>query len=164
VTPAVLVPGTSYIQREPLGVVLIIGAWNFPIQLLLNPLVSAIAAGNAAVLKPSEVSPASAALIQALLPRYVDADAVRIVQGAVPETTELLKQRFDHICYTGGCCQQPRPRDMACEVARSAVDERLTCTAVSTDPPPCPPSMPRPPLSQATARWRSTSWPRPPST
>jgi Aldehyde dehydrogenase family len=100
-TPAILLPGHSYVIREPVGVVLIIGAWNFPIQLLLNPLVSAVAAGNVAVLKPSEISPASALLIEELLPRYVDPEAFRFVQGAVTETTELLKQQFDHICYTG---------------------------------------------------------------
>lgn len=116
-----LVPGSSYIQREPLGVVLIIGAWNFPIQLLLNPLVSAVAAGNVAVLKPSEVSPASAALIEALLPRYVDADAFRFVQGAVVETTELLRQRFDHICYTGA---SRRPRSCVAGAAHQAATQR----------------------------------------
>jgi len=83
--------------------VCIIGAWNFPIQLVLNPLVAAVAAGNAAVIKPSEVSTRCAALLEQLLPRYVDPEAVRIVQGAVAETTELLRQRFDHILYTGAC-------------------------------------------------------------
>ena len=65
------------------------------------PLVAVIAAGNCAVLKPSEVAPACAALTASLLTRYLDNDAIRVVQGAVPETSELLKCRFDHILYTG---------------------------------------------------------------
>uniref|UniRef100_A0A8C7K981 Aldehyde dehydrogenase n=1 Tax=Oncorhynchus kisutch TaxID=8019 RepID=A0A8C7K981_ONCKI len=85
-----------YIQPEPLGVVLIIGAWNYPWALTLQPLVGAIAAGNAAVVKPSELSEYSASLLKALLPRYLDQ-----VCGGVSETQELLRQRFDHIFYTG---------------------------------------------------------------
>lgn len=101
-TPLVAQPGKSHIQPEPLGVVLIIGAWNYPLQLLLSPLVPAIAAGNCAVLKPSELAPATSALITELLPRYLDRDAFACVEGAVPETTALLEQRWDHILYTGG--------------------------------------------------------------
>ena len=96
-TPPALLPGTSYVQPEPLGVVCIIAPWNFPVALLLNPLVAAIAAGNAAVLKPSEVSPACAALMGTLIPRYLDTDAVRVVQGAVAETTgEWLVDRTNN--------------------------------------------------------------------
>ncbi|WP_250460039.1 aldehyde dehydrogenase family protein [Microbulbifer litoralis] len=101
-TPMVAQPGKSYIQPEPLGVVLIIGAWNYPLQLLLSPLVPAIAAGNCAVLKPSELAPATSALVAELLPRYLDSDAFAVVEGAVPETSALLEQRWDHILYTGG--------------------------------------------------------------
>ncbi|XP_066534253.1 aldehyde dehydrogenase family 3 member A2 [Hoplias malabaricus] len=90
-----------YIQAEPLGVVLIIGAWNYPWALTLQPLVGAIAAGNAAVVKPSEVSKNSASLIKELLPQYLDKEMYPVVTGGVPETQELLKQRFDHIFYTG---------------------------------------------------------------
>lgn len=100
--PMVLQPAGAWIQQEPLGVVLIIAPWNYPIQLALAPLIGAIAAGNCAVVKPSEVSPASSRLMAELLPRYLDTDAVAIVEGAVPETTALLEQRWDHIFFTGG--------------------------------------------------------------
>lgn len=101
-TPLVGQPGRSWVQPEPLGVVLIIGAWNYPIQLLLSPLIPALAAGNCVVLKPSEVAAATSKLMAELVPRYLDERAVRVVEGAVEETTELLRQRFDHIFYTGG--------------------------------------------------------------
>ena len=101
-TPAFLQPASSYTLPEPLGTVLIIGAWNYPIQLTLAPLVAAIAAGNCAVVKPSELSAHSAALLAELLPRYVDSNAIQLINGGVAETTELLKLRFDHILYTGG--------------------------------------------------------------
>uniref|UniRef100_A0A3P8UMR8 Aldehyde dehydrogenase n=1 Tax=Cynoglossus semilaevis TaxID=244447 RepID=A0A3P8UMR8_CYNSE len=92
-----------YIRPEPLGVVLIIGAWNYPWAVTLKPLVGAIAAGNAAVIKPSEISSHSAKLMEDLLPLYLDKDLYPVVTGGVTETQELLKQRFDHIFYTGNC-------------------------------------------------------------
>lgn len=100
-TPLAVMPGRSEVHSDPLGVVLIIAPWNYPLQLLAAPLVGALAAGNCAILKPSEVAPATSELIAALFPRYVDASAVRVVEGGVPETTKLLEQRFDHIFYTG---------------------------------------------------------------
>ncbi|XP_034021417.1 aldehyde dehydrogenase family 3 member A2-like isoform X2 [Thalassophryne amazonica] len=90
-----------YVQPEPLGVVLIIGVWNYPWAVTLQPLIGAIAAGNAAVIKPSEVSSHSAKVMEELLPLYLDKDLFPVVTGGVPETQELLKQRFDHIFYTG---------------------------------------------------------------
>ncbi|CAL8350023.1 unnamed protein product [Lota lota] len=90
-----------YVQPEPLGVVLIIGAWNYPWAITLQPLVGAIAAGNAAVIKPSEVSFHSAKVMEELLPLYLDKDLYPVVTGGVSETQELLKQRFDHVFYTG---------------------------------------------------------------
>ena len=101
-TPLVAQPGKSYQLPEPLGVALIIGAWNYPYQLVLAPLAAAIAAGNCAILKPSELSPHISALLSDLVPKYLDNDAVMVVEGAVDETTEFLKQKFDHILYTGG--------------------------------------------------------------
>jgi len=83
--------------------VLLLPPWHYAFSLILNPLISALAAGNTAVLKPSEVAPACASLIESLLSRYVDTEAVRVVQGAVAETTALLEQRFDSIFFTGGC-------------------------------------------------------------
>ncbi|MFC8871785.1 aldehyde dehydrogenase family protein [Streptomyces sp. NPDC057148] len=92
---------TAWTQYDPLGVVLVIAPWNYPAQLLLAPLVGALAAGNAVVAKPSELAPATSAALARLLPRYLDTDAVAVVEGGVPETTALLAERFDHIFYTG---------------------------------------------------------------
>ncbi|KAG9265768.1 fatty aldehyde dehydrogenase-like [Astyanax mexicanus] len=92
-----------YIQPEPLGVVLIIGAWNYPWAVTIQPLVGAIAAGNAAVIKPSEVCVHTSKVMEDLLPLYIDKEMYPVVVGGVPETQELLKQRFDHIFYTGNC-------------------------------------------------------------
>jgi len=93
--------GRSFVQRDPLGVVLIIAPWNYPVGLLISPLIGAIAAGNAAVLKPSEVTPHTSKAIADLLPKYVDQDAIAVIEGGVEETTALLGERFDHIFYTG---------------------------------------------------------------
>lgn len=99
--PMSLQPAYARLQPEPLGVVLIIAPWNYPVQLLFSPLASALAAGNCAVLKPSEVAPHCSALIAELVPKYFRDDEVLVVEGAVPETTALLAQQFDHIFYTG---------------------------------------------------------------
>jgi acyl-CoA reductase-like NAD-dependent aldehyde dehydrogenase len=90
-----------YTDYQPLGVVLIIGAWNYPYQLTLVPLVGALASGNCAVVKPSELSPHSSKLLEKLWPKYFDSNYVALVNGGIPETTQLLSQRFDHIFYTG---------------------------------------------------------------
>jgi aldehyde dehydrogenase (NAD+) len=100
-TPAVAQPGASRLVPEPLGVVLVIGAWNYPVQTVLAPAVSALAAGNAVLLKPSELAPASSAALARLVPRYLDPDGVRVVEGGAAETEALLRARFDHIVYTG---------------------------------------------------------------
>ncbi len=99
--PLHLRPGSARIVQEPLGTVLIIAPWNYPVQLLLGPLIPAFAAGNTAVVKPSEVAPATAAALADLIPRYLDERAVQVVTGGVDETTELLAHQFDHIFYTG---------------------------------------------------------------
>ncbi|MEA1952160.1 MAG: aldehyde dehydrogenase family protein, partial [Planctomycetota bacterium] len=101
-TPLACQPGKSWTQPQPLGLVLIIGAWNYPVGILLGPLVGAIAAGNTAILKPSEQAPATAAVIDELLPRYLDTDCFSVVPGGADETGRLLAQRFDLIFYTGG--------------------------------------------------------------
>ena len=101
-TPAFGLPGKSWVQPEPLGTVLIIGAWNYPLQLILTPLAAALAAGNCAVVKPSELAPATSSALARRIPDYLDSDAVRVIEGAVPETTALLEERWDHILYTGG--------------------------------------------------------------
>ncbi|MCO5312960.1 MAG: aldehyde dehydrogenase family protein [Microthrixaceae bacterium] len=94
-------PGTAEIIKEPLGVALVIAPWNYPVQLLLEPMAAALAAGNAVVAKPSELAPASAAVLARLIPQYLDDDAVVVVEGGVPETTALLEEPFDHIFFTG---------------------------------------------------------------
>jgi aldehyde dehydrogenase (NAD+) len=101
-TPIAHQPGSSRVVREPLGLVLIIGPWNYPVQLVLGPLIAAIAAGNAAVVKPSEVAPRSSATLAEWLPRYLDPECFAVVEGGVAETQGLLGERFDHIFYTGG--------------------------------------------------------------
>ena len=100
-TPLALQPGSSRVVREPLGVVLVISAWNYPLALAISPLAGALAAGNCAVLKPSEVAARTSALLAELLPRYLDGACTKVIEGSVPETTMLLEQRFDHIFYTG---------------------------------------------------------------
>ncbi|KAI9346871.1 Aldehyde/histidinol dehydrogenase, partial [Obelidium mucronatum] len=88
-------------RMEPLGVVLIIAPWNYPIQLLLGPLIAAISAGCCVVLKPSEIAPAAESLFLEWIPKVFDSSAIRIVSGGVRETTRLLELKFDHIFYTG---------------------------------------------------------------
>jgi aldehyde dehydrogenase (NAD+) len=100
--PVVLQPARAKIVPEPLGVALVIAPWNYPVQLLLLPMASAIAAGNTVVGKPSELAPATSAVVAKLIPEYLDADAVAIVEGGVEAGTALLAERFDHIFYTGG--------------------------------------------------------------
>lgn len=100
-SPVVTQPSRSVRIPEPVGTVLVIAPWNYPIQLLLVPAAGAIAAGNAVVMKPSEVSAATSRLLAELCPRYLDTDAVALVEGGVPETTTLLEQKWDHIFYTG---------------------------------------------------------------
>lgn len=100
-TPMKIQPGRSWVVPEPLGVVLIIAPWNYPVQLALGPLVAAIAAGNAALVKPSEVTPHVSAALAELLPRYLDPACFAVVEGGVAETQALLAERWDHIFYTG---------------------------------------------------------------
>jgi aldehyde dehydrogenase (NAD+) len=95
-------PGRGWVEYEPYGTVLVIGAWNFPFVLTLGPAVGAIAAGNTVVLKPSEVCPASSALMAELVPKYLDNDAIAVIEGGADCSQELISQGFDHICFTGG--------------------------------------------------------------
>ena len=100
-TPMVTKPASSMRVPQPLGVVCVIAPWNYPVQLLLIPAAGAIAAGNAVVMKPSEVSSETSRVLAKIVPQYFTDKAVAIVEGGVQETTELLKQKFDHIFYTG---------------------------------------------------------------
>jgi beta-apo-4'-carotenal oxygenase len=90
------------IKKDPLGTVLVIGAYNFPVQLSFGPLIGAIAAGCTAVLKPSEVSPATAMVLMKIVEESLDPSAYAVVNGGVPETTALLEEKWDKIFYTGG--------------------------------------------------------------
>ncbi|KWU41154.1 aldehyde dehydrogenase [Rhodotorula sp. JG-1b] len=89
------------VYQEPKGVVLVIGTWNYPVTLLLIPLLGAIAAGCTALVKPAEQAPHTAALIAHLLPQYLDSSAYLPVLGAIDQATAVLKLKFDHIFYTG---------------------------------------------------------------
>jgi aldehyde dehydrogenase (NAD+) len=99
--PWTLWPGRAQVVPEPLGAVLIIAPWNYPVRCLVLPLAFAIAAGNSAAVKPSELAPATSAALAKLLPSYLDDRAIEVVEGG-PETAEkLLGQRWDHIFFTG---------------------------------------------------------------
>jgi len=100
--PLSQLPGKGWVQYDPLGVVLVIGPWNYPFYLSAGPLVAAVAAGNCAVVKPSELAPATSALLARLLPEYLDGEAIRVVEGDGATTQALLAQGFDHALFTGG--------------------------------------------------------------
>lgn len=92
---------SAYIVKQPLGVVLIISPWNYPIQLLLAPLIGAIAAGNCVVVKPSEHTPITSKLLESLFQKYLDPEIVHLINGGIEETGKLLEEKFDHIFFTG---------------------------------------------------------------
>ncbi|KAJ6179834.1 hypothetical protein N7519_010295 [Penicillium mononematosum] len=93
--------GRATVRKEPLGVTLIIGAWNFPVTLLLQPMIAAIAAGCAVILKPSDVASATQDVLMDIIPQYMDQDAIRCVSAGPQEMGYILEHRFDHIFYTG---------------------------------------------------------------
>ncbi|MGM0586968.1 MAG: aldehyde dehydrogenase family protein [Bacteroidota bacterium] len=99
--PLPLITTRSHIQYEPKGTVLIIAPWNYPFNLLFGPLISALAAGNTILLKPSELAPHTSAFMKELVEDFFDPQEVRLLEGAVEETQELLKLPFDHIFFTG---------------------------------------------------------------
>jgi aldehyde dehydrogenase (NAD+) len=100
-TPMALFGTTSWIHHEPRGVVLIIGPWNYPFQLVISPLVAAIAAGNCVICKPSELTAHTAALLVELIGAVFPADEVCVVEGGPAETQRLLALPFDHFFFTG---------------------------------------------------------------
>ncbi len=95
-------PASAWMQPEPLGVALIIGPWNYPFQLMISPLVGAIAAGNCAILKPSEYAPEMSKVVAELVRSTFDSDYITVVEGGAQTSQELLAQKFDHIFFTGG--------------------------------------------------------------
>ncbi|MFM9429931.1 aldehyde dehydrogenase family protein [Arthrobacter sp. MP_2.3] len=115
--PLAVQPAKAWTELTPLGVVLVIGPWNYPLQLLLAPLAGALAAGNTVVLKPSEHAPATSAALARWIPEYLPG-AAEVVEGGIPETTALLAMPFDHIFFTGG--------EAAAKVVLRAAAEHLT--------------------------------------
>jgi len=101
-TPLLFPAGSCFTIAEPLGVVLIMGTWNYPFHLTLMPLVGAIAAGNCAIIKPSELAPRSSALIKRIIGSTYPEDFIAAVDGGAQESAALLDQKFDYIFYTGG--------------------------------------------------------------
>jgi len=101
-TALFFMPGKSRIYKEPFGTTLVIAPWNFPIKNLFGPVLGAMSAGNTCVMKPSELSPHTSAAMKEMVDEYFDPEYMVIVEGGIPETTELLKERFDYILYTGG--------------------------------------------------------------
>ncbi|MGP1383251.1 MAG: aldehyde dehydrogenase [Thainema sp.] len=97
-----LFPAAARIYPEPLGVVLIISPWNYPVQLAISPLIGAIAAGNCAMLKPSEIAPHTSAALAKMIEATFDPAYISVVEGGVEASQELLEQPFDHILFTGG--------------------------------------------------------------
>ncbi len=101
-TPLVYMGAKSYIYNEPLGVVLIMGPWNYPLQLIIAPLLGAIAAGNCAVLKPSELALCTSGVIKKALENEFPQEYIAVIEGGIEVSQQLLQERFDHIFFTGG--------------------------------------------------------------
>ncbi|KAB8318594.1 aldehyde dehydrogenase [Tolypothrix campylonemoides VB511288] len=97
-----LFPGSAKIYPEPLGVVLIIAPWNYPFQLIILPLLGAIAAGNCAILKPSELAPHTSRLLSQMMEKYFEPAYIAVIEGGVQTSQQLLAEKFDHIFFTGG--------------------------------------------------------------
>lgn len=100
--PWEVLPAAAWVRPEPYGTALVIAPWNYPVQLLLAPIIGALAAGCAVVAKPSELAPETAELAARLAPRYLDREAVRLVTGGADVAGALLDEPFDIIFYTGG--------------------------------------------------------------
>lgn len=111
-------PAKSYLVPEPLGVTLVIGAWNFPYNLSLTPVVGSMAAGNTTILKPSELPAETSKVMAKIINENFDPEYLRVVEGAIPETTALLKQRYDKIFFTGS--------PMVGKIVNRAAAEHLT--------------------------------------
>lgn len=101
-TPLSQFPATSYVYTEPVGVVLVISPWNYPFQLAIAPIVGAIAAGNCAIIKPSEYAPHTAALLSEIISKNFDPQFLTVIEGEVSTSQALLAEKFDHIFFTGG--------------------------------------------------------------
>ncbi len=100
-TPLTMIGLTSSIKYEPKGHVLIIGPWNYPFMLAINPLIYAIAAGNAAIVKPSEIASNTSSLVKEMISEIFNPNEVTVIEGGIEETTHLLAKKFNHIYFTG---------------------------------------------------------------
>lgn len=129
-TPAFLAPGSSYIQPQPRGLALIISPWNYPALLVISPLIAAIAAGNVVMIKPSEIAPAIATWMKEYLPKYIDNRAIAIVEAGPEQTSELLKNPFDFIFFTGST-------KIGKIVARAAAEHLTPCVLELGGKSPC---------------------------
>ncbi|CDP01945.1 unnamed protein product [Coffea canephora] len=99
--PLLFFPARAEVLPEPLGLVLVLASWNFPISLALDPVIGAISAGNTVVLKPSELSPASSSFLANTIPRYLDSAALKVIEGGHDAAEQLLQQKWDKIFFTG---------------------------------------------------------------
>ncbi|XP_048231180.1 aldehyde dehydrogenase family 3 member F1 isoform X2 [Ricinus communis] len=99
--PLLFYPASGEVIPEPFGVVLIFGSWNFPLSLSLDPLIGAISAGNAVVLKAPELSPKCSSFLANTIPKYLDPEAIKIIEGGVDVSEQLLQQKWDKIFFTG---------------------------------------------------------------
>lgn len=100
-TNLINMPGKSFTIREPYGRILIISPWNYPFHLVILPLVGAIAGGNCAIIKPSEISPSTSKVIKDLINQTFDSQYIQVIEGAIEETSDLLERSFDKIFFTG---------------------------------------------------------------
>ncbi|KAG5079168.1 hypothetical protein JHK86_003233 [Glycine max] len=116
--PFLFFPAKGEVLSEPLGVVLIISSWNFPIILALDPIIGAISAGNVVVIKPSEQAPACSSFLANTIPRYLDSNAIKVIEGGEDVCEQLLRQKWDKIFFTGS------PR--VASVVMSAAAKNLT--------------------------------------
>ena len=119
--PAVLVPGKTRWRPEPYGVVIIYGTWNYPMSMVLLPLIGALAAGNCAVIKVSELSPNVSGLLARLVPKYLDRGAVAVIEGGMEAVTALYAHQWDYIFFTGS-------REKGKMVAAQAAKTLTPCT------------------------------------
>lgn len=100
-TELLLAPASTYIRFEPMGVCAIYSAWNYPVMTALKPLIQCITAGNAIIMKPSEISANTSKMIKKLIDTYMDKDFIQCVEGGIDVAVELNKQKLDLICFTG---------------------------------------------------------------
>lgn len=129
-SPIALLPSLSRIYPQPRGVVLIIGPWNYPIQLVLVPLIGAMAAGNCAVVKPSELAPRSSAAVAELIHDSFPQEEVAVIEGNRSTGEFLVNQPFDHIFFTGGTA-------VGRIVAQAAAKNLVPCTLELGGKSPC---------------------------